>query len=592
MNTISFQRWLVILNGLVPCALLLWDAWSGQLGANSVNIALHITGILSLFFLVLSLLMTPLKVITGWGGWIAFRRALGLYGFFYAAAHLVIYVVYDRAGSLQSTLSEIASRRFLQVGAVALLLMVPLAVTSTNDMIRRMGASRWKKLHRLAYAAAILGVLHYYMLVKSDVRQPLAFAAVLGMLLGFRITPTSRLTANRKVAGRNTAGHPKAESLIVESATRTEQVVTSAVPGPAAENTGRWKGELRVCGIQQETHNVRTFRLQTLDGTMLPFEWQAGQFLNVQLLIGGKRVNRSYTIASSPVRRQWLELTVKREPQGVASSYLHDQVCEGDVIAVSGPAGRFTFPSQSEPRVLMIAGGVGLTPVMSILRTLHASMWQGSMELVISAKTEMDLIFRQELEILCQQSPTWNVHITLTQCTEADTWSGRRGRISAGLLQSCLSHPKETPVYLCGPTEMTQSVRGLLISLGVPESRFHIESFGGAKPGIAERAFRVQAAAEHFVPEVKDTATHSVNFVRSGRSVPIDQETTLLEAAEQLNIPVDFECRSGICGQCRLRLLSGTVVMHAEDALTASDRRSGIILACQARATSSVAVDC
>jgi len=118
---------------------------------------------------------------------VAFRRALGLYGFLYAAVHLVIDVGFDRALSLSSTVHEISTRRFLQVGAAAILLMVPLAVTSMNAMIQRMGPKQWKRLHRATYLVAILGVLHYYMLVKSDVRQPLAFEGVLAVLLSYRV---------------------------------------------------------------------------------------------------------------------------------------------------------------------------------------------------------------------------------------------------------------------------------------------------------------------------------------------------------------------------------------------------------------------
>ncbi len=142
---------------------------------------------LSLIFLLLSLLITPLKMWTGWGGWLAFRRALGLYGFFYAVLHAVIYVAFDRAGNISSTLHEFATRRYLQVGGTAVLLMIPLAITSTNTMLKRMGAKRWKRLHRLTYLVAILGVLHFYMLVKSDVREPLVYAACLAALLGVRV---------------------------------------------------------------------------------------------------------------------------------------------------------------------------------------------------------------------------------------------------------------------------------------------------------------------------------------------------------------------------------------------------------------------
>jgi len=161
MNQLQFFRALVILNGAVPLVMLMWDVWRDQLRANSVNHALHNTGILSLVFLFLSLLVTPPRRFTCWGGWVAFRRALGLYGFFYAVVHLVIYVGFDRALSVSSTLHEIWMRRFLQVGAVAILLMVPLAVTSTNAMIQRMSPKWWKRLHRATYLVAILGVLHY-----------------------------------------------------------------------------------------------------------------------------------------------------------------------------------------------------------------------------------------------------------------------------------------------------------------------------------------------------------------------------------------------------------------------------------------------
>jgi len=149
MNPVQFNRWLVIANGFVPLLVLGWDAYRGQLGANSVNYALHVTGILSLVFLFLSLIITPLRWITGWGGWIALRRALGLYGFFYAVVHVSIYVALDRELSVASTFREIWLRRFLQVGTLAVFFMVPLAITSTNGMIQKLGPKRWKRLHRL-----------------------------------------------------------------------------------------------------------------------------------------------------------------------------------------------------------------------------------------------------------------------------------------------------------------------------------------------------------------------------------------------------------------------------------------------------------
>jgi sulfoxide reductase heme-binding subunit YedZ len=186
-KNLHFAKLLVLVNAAVPAALLSWDAWHHQLGANPVNFAIRTTGMLALIFLVLTLLVTPLRKVSGWN-WIIFsRRTLGLYAFFYACLHFLIFFSFDRSFSVSGTLSEMVKRKYLIVGSTALLVMVPLAVTSTNAMIKRLGGKRWRALHRLAYVAALAGVIHYYMQVKADVRQPLAFGAVLMVLLGYRL---------------------------------------------------------------------------------------------------------------------------------------------------------------------------------------------------------------------------------------------------------------------------------------------------------------------------------------------------------------------------------------------------------------------
>ncbi len=184
---IQFAKLLILVNGAVPATLLVWDAWHHKLGANPVNFAILTTGMSALVFLMLTMLVTPLRKISGLNWLISFRRTLGLFAFFYAGAHFLIFFSLDRSFSVSGTLSEMVKRKYLIVGSTALLVMVPLAVTSTNAMIKRLGGKRWRALHRLAYVAAIAGVIHYYMQVKADVRQPLAFAAVLAVLLGYRL---------------------------------------------------------------------------------------------------------------------------------------------------------------------------------------------------------------------------------------------------------------------------------------------------------------------------------------------------------------------------------------------------------------------
>jgi DMSO/TMAO reductase YedYZ heme-binding membrane subunit len=184
---IRFGKLLILVNGAVPLAFLGWDALHHALGANPQNFAILTTGMTTLVFLMLTMAVTPLRKITGWNWLLQFRRMLGLYAFFYACVHFLLFFSLDRAFSVSSTLAEMVKRKYLIVGSTALLVMAPLAITSTNGMIKRLGGKRWRVLHRLAYVAAICGVIHYYMQVKADVRQPLVFAAVLALLLGYRL---------------------------------------------------------------------------------------------------------------------------------------------------------------------------------------------------------------------------------------------------------------------------------------------------------------------------------------------------------------------------------------------------------------------
>ena len=186
-NDIRFARFLLLVNGAVPLVLLGWDAGHHQLGANPANFAILTTGMLTLVFLMLTLAVTPVRKITGWNWLIFSRRTLGLFAFFYACAHFLLFFSLDRSFSISSTLSEMLKRKYLLVGITGLLVMLPLAITSTNAMIKRLGGKRWRALHRLAYVAGIAGVVHYYMQAKADVRQPLAFAGVLAILLGYRL---------------------------------------------------------------------------------------------------------------------------------------------------------------------------------------------------------------------------------------------------------------------------------------------------------------------------------------------------------------------------------------------------------------------
>ena len=154
-SDVRFIKLLILVNGLVPLGLLVWDQGHKQLGANPQNFLILTTGMMTLIFLTLTMAVTPLRKITGWNWLIQFRRMLGLFAFFYGCLHFLCFFSLDRGFSVSSTLSEMVKRKYLMVGITGLLVMVPLAVTSTNAMIKWLGGKRWRALHRLAYVAAI-----------------------------------------------------------------------------------------------------------------------------------------------------------------------------------------------------------------------------------------------------------------------------------------------------------------------------------------------------------------------------------------------------------------------------------------------------
>jgi sulfoxide reductase heme-binding subunit YedZ len=198
----------------VPAVQLAYQASTGDLGVNPIETITRFTGSWSLIFLLTSLTVTPLRRITGRNDLIKFRRMLGLFAFFYAALHFATYLGLDLFFDFRAIGKDIMKRPYITAGFIAFVVMIPLAITSTAGMIRRLGKN-WQKLHRLVYLAAIAGVIHFYWLVKADIRRPAQYGAVLALLLGFRLfakwrparftrlTLRTRSTGSRLIAGKD-----------------------------------------------------------------------------------------------------------------------------------------------------------------------------------------------------------------------------------------------------------------------------------------------------------------------------------------------------------------------------------------------------
>lgn len=366
--------------------------------------------------------------------------------------------------------------------------------------------------------------------------------------------------------------------------------VPLAVDGTLAPATPqKWSGNLRVGRIFQETPDVKTFRLLNPLGGVLPFTYLPGQFLTVTVTSDGTPVKRSYTIASSPTQHDYAEITVKHDEGGVVSGVLHARVPEGDLLECSGPSGSFIFTGRECTCILLIGGGVGITPLMSVLRYLTDRAWPGDIFLIYGCKSPRDIIFREELEYLQRRHPNLRVVITVSH-PEGTDWKGPTGRITAELIRQSVSDLAARYVHICGPVPMMEAAKKMLAELGVPPGRIKTEAFGPAlgrpepiKPPVELPVRMTAKAAPVSLP--------TVTFSLSDKSAPLPPDTPILEVADEVGVEIDNSCRVGTCGTCRVKLLSGQVSMAVEDGLEPDDKAQGIILACQATSIGNVTVE-
>jgi sulfoxide reductase heme-binding subunit YedZ len=193
---------LVFLAALGPAAWLVYGAFAGELGVNPVETITNTTGIWTLRLLALTIAITPARWLTGWNLLIQFRRMVGLFAFFYGTLHFMTYFVLDHSLMFEGVWEDVVKRPYITAGFTAFVLMIPLALTSTQGWIRRLGGRRWNLLHRLVYVSATLGVLHYWWKVKLDTSSPFLYASIVGLLLGARAW---RAVARRQEAPRQPA---------------------------------------------------------------------------------------------------------------------------------------------------------------------------------------------------------------------------------------------------------------------------------------------------------------------------------------------------------------------------------------------------
>ncbi|NHA66478.1 hybrid-cluster NAD(P)-dependent oxidoreductase [Phycicoccus sp. CMS6Z-2] len=334
-------------------------------------------------------------------------------------------------------------------------------------------------------------------------------------------------------------------------------------------------GDLVCVAARDETHDVRSLVLRAPGGGL---RFDPGQYLTLTADVGGVPVSRCYSISSSPHRPEEVTVTVKRVPGGPLSNHLHDHVRPGDTVRATGPLGTFSTAHHPAGRVLLLSAGSGITPVVSMARTLHGS---ADVAFVHSARTPADLAFREELEALAATDPAF----ALTLVCGSDptgTWTGPRGRLTADVLRAAVPDVAEREVFVCGPAGYREAVRGMLDGLGADPDRCHEESYVLGPPATTgvDTGTAPTAAGAPASPAPAAGRTFRVELARSGRVLDCPDGTTVLEALATAGVVWPSSCAEGMCGTCKTTLVGGSVDMDHQGGIRPREVADGKILPC------------
>lgn len=355
---------------------------------------------------------------------------------------------------------------------------------------------------------------------------------------------------------------------------RMWQVIRS--PTPMFDAPMPWRGYMSVARVESLTPSVKRIRFEPLQGGALPFAFKAGQYIKLDLPFAGETIDRAYSISSAPGAGRFIEITVKREEHGLGSGFLHDALQAGEALRLSAPFGEFTCDAArdvGEGRLLLIAGGVGITPIMSVLAAAADGAYSGPITLLASFRSSAEVLFREEIEGFKARLPGLEVVFFVTASDGGGT--GSRNRIALETLRAHVG--KVSRVHLCGPAPMMQTMIGALTELNVPREIIHTEIFVSSdrRRSRAENARNIAVAArEAGIREFKIAVRGETGF-----SCPPGQ--TILAAANAARIPFRQSCNEGACGTCRARVLAGDFDTDAREAFSAAEIDAGWVLACQ-----------
>ncbi len=325
--------------------------------------------------------------------------------------------------------------------------------------------------------------------------------------------------------------------------------------------------------IQRQTHDSKTLRFIVPQN--MRWSARAGQFLTFEWMIDGKRIARSYSICSSPTQTGYVEITPKRMPNGCVSIFLNDRAHPGLVVTARGPYGQFCFDAEKHKRIVLIAGGSGMTPMMAMLRYIDDLCLPVEVTFIYCVRTQNDVFFKAELMDLRGSLKKFRYILLLSQ--PDSHWTGPSGHLNRQVIESNVENIATATFFLCGPLPFMENARKILESLAVDPANIKQESFDNAR--------------QIMQTDPLESRAFQIDFVRSNKTCRNAGTRTVLETAEMNGVNLPYGCRQGQCGTCATRLLAGEVKMEREDGLGAELKAQGYILPCVSRACSDIQLD-
>ncbi|MFJ7440567.1 2Fe-2S iron-sulfur cluster-binding protein [Methylorubrum thiocyanatum] len=347
-----------------------------------------------------------------------------------------------------------------------------------------------------------------------------------------------------------------------------------------------------VClAVRDETHDVKTFVLAPKAPRL--FAYAPGQFLTFSFEIGGEAIHRCYTISSAPTRPNAVSFTVKRVPGGPVSNWLHDTLKPGDTVRALGPMGAFSCFTHPAKTYLLLSGGSGVTPMMSMARTFHDLGEARDVAFVHSARSPADIVFRGELETMARLDPAFRFHAVCETDSPNEAWAGPKGRLTLETLRAAVPDFLDREIFVCGPKPYMDAVQAMLRQAGFDMARHHEESFDFGALSESEQDAAVEAAQDldAGAAPAGGVRTFRVEFAKTRRVLECPENETVLDAARKAGIRLPSSCAKGLCGTCKSKLTSGTVAMTHAGGIRQREIDAGMALLCCSKPTSDLVVE-